>query len=219
MSRLSELDSLLYEYRKLNKISSLVLNKEMIHNPDFQLWVSNIVMDTVNYEKLLLQILASNFDINNDINRIAEIGSKPLLSSSEKITDKLVTSYNYSGYTNDFKVNCEFQKTYSYLNNDIDYIDLLVCQSNQFENINRQRDKMVFVHRLSSNQFIPFVIGCYGDGTSTEFKQRVSVLQDFSCVTEFDVDLYNETYNGLDCALLIGKEQKVKKCEKVKSIY
>lgn len=219
MSKISELDTLVYEYRKVKNVSLFALKEEIIHNPDFQLWLSDIVMDTVNYEKILLQILEAEFINDMEINRIAEIGSKPILSSSEKITKKLVPTYNYSNFSNDFKVNSEYQKNYSYLNNDADYIDLLLIQSNQFENVNKQRDKLVFIHRLSTNKSIPFIIGCYGDCTSREFKEKSIVLTDFSRVTDCVVKIYNETYNGLDCQFLIGSKQKIKVHKKIRCLY
>ena len=219
MSKLSELSTLIHEYRKLNRISSLILNEEIAHDHMFQLWISNIVIDTVNYEKMLLQILEDKFKINYDVNQIAEIGSKPLLSSAEKLSTNLVTTYNYNNFLNDFKVNPSYQKDYFCLSKDIECIDLLLAQSNQYESVNKQRDKLVFIHRMFDNVDVPFVIGCYGDSSSKEFKEKSDVLSDFSRVTNATVKVYNETYNGLDCQFLIVDDTKEKVKLKVKSMY
>lgn len=204
MRKKSELDSLLNEYRILKKIPTYVVNDTLIHNTDFHCWLANVVIDTVNYENLLFEILNNEFNGVN-INAIAEIHSRPILSVSEKISSIFVPTTNYSSYASELGEIDDYQACNRKLITDINFVDLLIGQSNQYENLKKQRDKLTVIRSFTHEQQKPFIVGCYGNSNSENFQRKIEVLKEFEERLDFDVKVYNETYNGVDCKVLVKK--------------
>lgn len=202
MGKKSEIDSLMLEYRKLKHISSQVVNDTLIHNTDFHCWLANIVIDTINYENILLDILNSECKGLN-IKKIAEIYSRPILSVSEKITNNFIPAINYNDYVNELGEVNDFQASKSELIKNIDSIDLLLGQSNQYEDLKKQRDKLTVIRSFAQKEDKPFIIGCYGYSDSEELQKRIDVLDEFKSRLDCDVNVYSETCNGIDCKVLI----------------
>lgn len=202
MRKKSELESLLLEYRKLKKVSSNIVNETLVHNTDFHCWLANLVIDTINYEKVLLDILNKEYK-KTDINQIAEINSRPILSVSECLTENFAFTLNYSCYNNELGEINKFQSYSGALLKNIESVDLLITQSSQFENIKRQRDKLIILKDYIIEKDVPCIIGCYGDSNSLEFQERFNVIEEFNERLKLDAKVYNETSNGVDCKFLV----------------
>lgn len=202
MRKKSELDSLMLEYRKLKNVNSHITNETLIHNTEFHCWLSNIVIDTINYEKLLLDILNSEYK-NLNIKNIAEVNSRPILSVAEKLTNNFAPTINYNCYSNELGETNKFQSHNGALQKSIDCVDLLITQSCQFEDVKRQRDKLIIIKDLILKKDLPFIIGCYGNSSSPEFQEKIIVIDEFEKRLNFDAKIYNETNNGIDCKVLV----------------
>ena len=202
MIKKSELNSLLHEYRVLKNISANVVTETLIHNTDFHCWLANIVIDTINYEKVLLDVLNNEYK-NSNIKNIAEVNSRPILSVADKLSNSFANTINYSFYSNELGEIDKFQSYKADLLKDIDSVDLLITQSSQFEDIKRQRDKLIIIKDFIIKNNLPFVIGCYGNSNSVEFQERTSVIDELKERLNLEVKVYNETSNGVDCKILV----------------
>lgn len=215
----SELDTLIGEYKKVYGLANVPHN-DVSHSEEFQQWLSEIVMDTLNYEKLLTQVIANHYEINSSllVSWGAEVDSKPLLSCSKNITVGGQRTINYSHFVkcngiSDLKTNLitniSKQRCIKDLSKDIGNINLLLMKSNESENMNLQRGKLTRVNTLSINHNIPFIVGCYGHQESKLFRQKEQLLSEFlNTLVDSDCQIYTESYNGVACRIIASNKSK-----------
>lgn len=208
----SELDTLIVEYKKMKELTNKISNDTVLHSEEFCEWLANTVMDTCNYEKLLKQILDSEYEV---IGEAAEIESKPILSCSEFITTDSLSSINYNSFVNnrcisELGANRTYQRTLKDLRKNIGNIKLLLMQSYESEDMRVQESKLIRTNNLSIVHDLPFIIGCYGHLDSKFFQQKEKLLTVFlNAGIDKDVDFYTESYNNVACRIIVPKKSKV----------
>lgn len=207
----SELNALAGEYKRLYGLPNIIQNESILHTSEFKDWISNVVMDTINYEKLLLQIIKMdgyNFPAQG---YIAEINSKPILSVSETITNDMLQSYNYSGYINELGSDRRYQRLLSELKWDLNTLctNLLIMQSYQTEFDPLQLWKLEKISKVSEMFNIPFILGCYGDNNQDCYNKKVQILNNFIEEQPIEFNCYNESYNDVNCRIYIPRESKI----------
>ena len=208
----SELYVLASEYKRLFGIANSISNESVLQTTGFKDWLSNVVMDTMNYEKLLLQIIKNdgyNYDFSSN-GYIAEINSKPILSISETITFDMDQAYNYSIFINELGSDRKYQRMLSELKNDVQalYMKLFVAQSYQTEFNVFQAAKLDKLGNLSEFLDIPFIVGCYGYSNQNCYKQKVQMLEKFIEDNGEPFNCYDESYNDVNCRIYIPAKKK-----------
>lgn len=207
----SELNALVSEYKKVSGIYN-TSNHVVSHSDEFRNWFSETIMDTMNYERLITEILNSQYEV---IGEVTEVGSKPVLSCSEFITSENLSSINYSNFVgdngaSDLGTNRVYQRNMHYLEKDIENTKLLLMQSYESENMNVQRYKLTRVNSLSINHGIPFMIGCYGHQSSKFFKQKEQLLLEFiNTLVDQNFDFYADSYNNVACRIIVPSKSKM----------
>ena len=206
----SELNALVSEYKKVRGLNNIA-NNVVSHSDEFRNWLSETIMDAMNYEKLIAEILKSKYEV---IGEVMEVGSKPVLSCSEFITSENLSSINYSNFvgdngSSDLGSNRVYQRNMHYLEKDIKNTKLLLMQSYESENMNVQRCKLTRVNSLSINHSIPFMIGCYGHQSSRFFKQKEQLLLEFiNTLVDQNFDFYADSYNNVACRIIVPNKSK-----------
>ena len=206
----SELNALVSEYKKVRGLNNIA-NNVVSHSDEFRNWLSEAIMDAMNYEKLIAEILNSKYEV---IGEVMEVGSKPVLSCSEFITSENLSSINYSNFvgdngSSDLGSNRVYQRNMHYLEKDIKNTKLLLMQSYESENMNVQRCKLTRVNSLSINHSIPFMIGCYGHQSSRFFKQKEQLLLEFiNTLVDQNFDFYADSYNNVACRIIVPNKSK-----------
>ncbi|MEI3530217.1 MAG: hypothetical protein V8Q75_03975 [Bacilli bacterium] len=206
----SELNALVSEYKKVRGLNNIA-NNVVSHSDEFRNWLSETIMDAMNYEKLIAEILNSKYEV---IGEVMEVGSKPVLSCSEFITSENLSSINYSNFvgdngSSDLGSNRVYQRNMHYLEKDIKNTKLLLMQSYESENMNVQRCKLTRVNSLSINHSIPFMIGCYGHQSSRFFKQKEQLLLEFiNTLVDQNFDFYADSYNNVACRIIVPNKSK-----------
>lgn len=206
----SELADLISEYKKVKDIHN-TSNLDIGHSDGFREWLSEVIMDTINYERLIAQILNDQYEVFGEV---AEIESKPVLSCSEAITSESLSLMNYSNFveyngTSDLGANKIYQRNIKDLKKNIKNIQLLLMQSYESENMNIQISKLTRVKDLSSNHNIPFIVGCYGHQDNKFFQQKERLLLEFmDTLINQECDFYADSYNDVACRIIVPNKSK-----------